>query len=751
MKGFIFTVDAVFALIVAMAAISILLFASYFPTYSNQSSTSEAYSIMQNLLGTTMGQYAQVSPLAAYASSSYTQVQCAWPQYGNNQSITSSTTCAGPSRPQILWQYQSPIAGDFLPSVVAADGLVVVASIGTNSQLWGFNATTGALVFNTFPNGVPVLNNNQASPVIYSHRVYTENALGYIYSVAENGVVLGKSSATGCVVNSILEQQGGFIQERLATFYPFNLTRNTFCSAPGSQSNSAYANGEFFLYGPSFASGSGAYNLNALTLSGSTIAFTWNAAIPTTNPTINNPPAASGNLVIVSGGTNLYAYTQGGSELWQKSMPTQVHGAVAIYNNTAYVQTESTIYALNASSGNQIWAINTPLTDQINSTPVATPSTVYVLSNGLLLTGINAQTGNLMWATAPYAQTGVFRRSFAEMAIAYGNIYYDTANILVAVGSTCKADPSASILQDLATMYLNGEGSCATAMLDQLYPSSHVAIYINNTFAPALSVAYYPVDAATLNTLVTGNANPVLPTGNQITLSAWVYPYTQTSSPLLNGIVGYGSRSCSAGSTAILAMQSTGLPSFTNWCNDFSPANGPVANFNQWNFIAAVLNGNYVTLYINGNSVGGYLPNSLVTVNVISKNFDIGVLGTPGGTVYRPFNGLISNVQIYGSSLTVSQMTQLYQEGLAGAPLTNSSADPVSWLPMEGDMNDYGPANEYNNMRWFTPPLVPTYIRSNYTPVTLLNSYQVSRASLPMGIKVDGVYRTYNVSVVVWR
>lgn len=753
MKGFIFTVDAVFALIVAMAAISILLFANYAPTFSTQSSTSEAYSVMQNLLGTTLGQYAQASPLAAYAASSYTQQQCTWPQYGDDAALDSSTPCAGPSRPQILWQYQIPLAGGIDPTVVAADGLVVFQTFGTQAQIWGLNATNGALVFNSYPEGTPSTSDLLATPAIYNHIIYTDNTLTHVLAFAENGMVISRSAAcTGGNLNSIVVAQGGMVDVKLRLLYPYNLTMFFGpCVATQMQSSAAFSNGEFFLYGPSFAVTSTAFNLNAFTLTPTAVQWTWNSAVPTTNTGIDNPPAAAGNMVVVSGGEDLYAYSQGGTLLWSKALSTDIHGDVAIYNNTIYVQTVNNIYAFN-NSGSQLWSAPTPVNVLVNTTPIITPSTLYVLANGLTLMGINAKTGNVMWSTGPYAQAGVSRRYVSEPALAYGNLYYPTANILVAVGSTCKADPSASILQDLATMYLNGEGSCATAMLDQLYPSSHMAIYINKTFAPALRVEYNPVNPATSNALIMGNSNPVLPTGNQITISAWVYPYSpQTSSPLLNGIVGYGSRSCNTGSTAILAMQSTGLPSFSDWCNYFYPSSGPIANFNRWNFIAAVLSGNYVTLYVNGNSVGGYLSNSSITVNVKSTNFYIGVLGAPSGNTYRPFNGLISNVQIYGNSLTTTQMTQLYLEGLAGAPLTNTTADPVSWLPMEGDLNDYGPANNYNNMRWFSPPLVPTFISSNYTPVTLLNSYQVSRAGVPMSIKVNGVYHTYNVSVVVWR
>ncbi len=81
--------------------------------------------------------------------------------------------------------------------------------------------------------------------------------------------------------------------------------------------------------------------------------------------------------------------------------------------------------------------------------------------------------------------------------------------------------------------------------------------------------------------------------------------------------------------------------------------------------------------YMNGNlissgSVSGVMSNS---VNDI-------VLGNE----YSSFNGEISNVQIYDSNLSASQIFKLYLNGISGLPISN--ANIIEYLPLNGNAND---------------------------------------------------------------
>jgi len=141
-----------------------------------------------------------------------------------------------------------------------------------------------------------------------------------------------------------------------------------------------------------------------------------------------------------------------------------------------------------------------------------------------------------------------------------------------------------------------------------------------------------------------------LPTGDVATVTAWVYPESYPDSTY-NGIVSWGDRTLH--DSFVLSVQNNGRPSFANWFNDFVPGSGPALNLNQWNFVAAVLDGTSITLYVNGVPVSGTLP---APPNIVSKNLSIGTTDYPG----RHFNGLIDEVAIYDIALSESKIQALY-------------------------------------------------------------------------------------------
>ena len=57
------------------------------------------------------------------------------------------------------------------------------------------------------------------------------------------------------------------------------------------------------------------------------------------------------------------------------------------------------------------------------------------------------------------------------------------------------------------------------------------------------------------------------------------------------------------------------------------------------------------------------------------------------------FNGLMSNIQIYNTSLSSNELNALYLEGIAGAPIDPNNI--IDWWPLNGNMQDYsGNGNE---------------------------------------------------------
>ncbi|OFX28312.1 MAG: hypothetical protein A2033_18900, partial [Bacteroidetes bacterium GWA2_31_9] len=140
-----------------------------------------------------------------------------------------------------------------------------------------------------------------------------------------------------------------------------------------------------------------------------------------------------------------------------------------------------------------------------------------------------------------------------------------------------------------------------------------------------------------------------LPTGSVMTVEAWIYPTSYTDASY-NGVVSFGPRWCT-GSSFLLSMTNAGRPSFASWCNDFVPSTGPTATLNSWNHIAAVLNGNSITLYLNGYS----WTTTMGTVPNIQNGYpcNIGCTDNTG----RFFNGQIDEVRIWNTARTASEIS----------------------------------------------------------------------------------------------
>jgi len=105
--------------------------------------------------------------------------------------------------------------------------------------------------------------------------------------------------------------------------------------------------------------------------------------------------------------------------------------------------------------------------------------------------------------------------------------------------------------------------------------------------------------------------------------------------------------------------------------------------------------------YVSSNFKGIWIFTALVLKNGVAYSGYINGVAYPNGKYIgcigyfgrgligdwdRYFNGSIANVQIYNTSLSPSQIQQLYQEGIAGSPYT---ANLVAWYPLDGNTNDY--------------------------------------------------------------
>jgi parallel beta-helix repeat protein len=240
-----------------------------------------------------------------------------------------------------------------------------------------------------------------------------------------------------------------------------------------------------------------------------------------------------------------------------------------------------------------------------------------------------------------------------------------------------------------------------------------------------------------------------LPTGDVLTITAWIKPSSQQADATYNGIVSYGPRYCT-GTSIALSLQSNGLPSMATWCNDFVPSSGPVVSWDQWNFVGLVLNGSDVTLYVNGKPVRGTLNSK---PNVQSGVLNIGCTDNVG----RYFNGMIDEVCIWNYPLSqeeiVANMNHVLmgpQAGLVGHWQFEEGSGQIAH-DSSGNGNDAQlgstPGQDNANPTWVvsTVPLTKEFGIFGHTPSGLVTNpvsyvdFTFSKMVNPATFTVDDV------------
>ena len=178
--------------------------------------------------------------------------------------------------------------------------------------------------------------------------------------------------------------------------------------------------------------------------------------------------------------------------------------------------------------------------------------------------------------------------------------------------------------------------------------------------------------------------------GTPITISGWVNPPNNPATYM--GYFGWRSFDSVAGSGDFYILQLSGSNllelRFQNSAGtqfDYESAQNVQVNPNTWNFVAFTYNGSYIKAYVNGVPFAPIAASGSFGAGT-SSPFTIGALDELGSIGYL-FKGAESNIQVYGSALSTSQMSKLYQEGVSGFPIANAKL--TDWWPLSGDANDY--------------------------------------------------------------
>ncbi len=245
-----------------------------------------------------------------------------------------------------------------------------------------------------------------------------------------------------------------------------------------------------------------------------------------------------------------------------------------------------------------------------------------------------------------------------------------------------------------------------TSDIPGLLSSCRLTSQCLNYNSPGVSIGYNPLEVqsqlgqvANLNGYSSNIPTGVvyLP-GNTVprTISFWAYP-ANGNVPAYQYLVaetGTASSLACSGYCLSYGRSSSGVPNTisVSACGVTFSSASP-AQMGQWSHFILELGPNSAT----GTNTINLTINGVTGISVLdrcSSNSNSLVIGSANGNGDF-FNGSITNVQIYGGTLTSAQRLQLFNEGVFGLPITNN-ANLMGWYPLQGNANDYSGNNNKN-------------------------------------------------------
>ena len=783
MKGIVFTLDALFALMIAAAGISILLYFIYSAPTPAVIQYSTSSFLINEMAGTKLSTISGIPLVSAIVNQSLASNQTWYQQYGDASG--SGGNPYGPSLSNVEYVVSVPsqiING----SIVAGYGNIY---FGAGNVVYAVNASTGQIVWQSavLPNAQWTLSTGAYSTFVNSTLV-TNGKL--IYADYANVVALNAyNGSLVWAVNTVY--QGGGASEPEGDEYSMHLIgynnkiyTNMFDGGETEDSllYAMYANngtyiaqsstmraqdvnfnnpvsfmaftkdGELAADVPAFPSSDtqhpGLYITTDIfnsTYAGGSI---WSQA-PIASGTVTNI-ATYGNVIILGeAGDGVLYSTQGALIASPSLLGSAVDGVSSYAGRYAFQSTSGT--SMYYPSGSRDWGVYAPLiagSGALNATPVQSNKNLYtVWSNGYVAMQNQSTGAFTQYVNVPFS--GLSQMD-PQPILAYGKLFVGSGNNIVAFG-TCQAAQNSSILSAIATMYINKEGSCADYILNSLQGAQNTTFAINNQ--SMMTVPYFS-GVPTSNIIIP--YSPRLNIRNSFTLSMWFYSslpastnnyvdglINPTGGGLYEGIgvaviQNEGSRSGIFGQVYNNAGSPVAAPSYAPY---FLPSNTWV------NLVITIAPTQYV-LYVNGENVSsgsygaGMNPVFMSSAAAASGiNLDLG----GGQHGQQPVQGSIANMQVYNATLSGSQIGLLYREGLSGPPVV--PANIVEWFPFAGDANGYGKTG----IPGFASAV--TFGPASYNSTGLQNSYSVTSqsATLPLLNYTTGLYSLYNVGIYTWK
>ena len=208
-------------------------------------------------------------------------------------------------------------------------------------------------------------------------------------------------------------------------------------------------------------------------------------------------------------------------------------------------------------------------------------------------------------------------------------------------------------------------------------PLSAAGIALTGTCSGALPEYVATFASASSQYAAIPNSGTFYPSA--VTVTAWVY---MAGNPSASQIVAGNTAESSGG--WLMWMDPSYVVRFgvytSSWVNGGTAAN--LFGASAWHQISATWDGSNFRIYVDGALKAGPIAAS-GTMSNNAQPLDIGRFLT--GVDY--FNGQMSNIQVYNTSLSANDINALYLEGIGGAPLVLQNL--VGWWPLNQNVNDY--------------------------------------------------------------
>jgi hypothetical protein len=199
---------------------------------------------------------------------------------------------------------------------------------------------------------------------------------------------------------------------------------------------------------------------------------------------------------------------------------------------------------------------------------------------------------------------------------------------------------------------------------------------------------------------------PDVPANGIFAMTGWIY-ISQLGGQEQTAL-SYGIANNSSASTSLSINQTDGSCTghliayvFTNSICLFSDATPK----NQWIFVAIIYNGSGIITYTG-------MPTNNLSRTDLQTNASGNIPAKSSMIIGSRWNGSISNVQLYNSTLSQPEIQALYNNGVGGPPIDTQWL--VGWWPLNGNANDY--SGNGNNGAPFNSSFTPGTWAGYYNP-----------------------------------